>query len=180
MRADSDIKYVKAKLEQARSALDKMRREERKAFSDRAEFNHLLSDFLSAGRSVDYRLCHEYSARYIDWREKWNEQNQSEDRILKSMHDRRDDEVHERGAGHIVKDEQIKIGVGGSYGDPGGPTLEVMGSPTPLMGDSAGAIVTKPRYIFEIDGTEQPVTEVCAEYLAVLDRLVADFEAENA
>jgi len=168
---------ARGKLQEAREFLDEMRRQEQKAFGDKSRFDYYLSAFLSAGRTVDYRLRHEYKESYPAWREKWNAQHPSEDRLLKFMHEKRRVEIHEGGSGRISRSEQIKIGVGGSYSDESG-TLEVMGSPTPLMGHDVGATITKARYFFDVDGTEGSVTEVCADYMTALERMVADFEAE--
>jgi hypothetical protein len=170
---------ARGKLQEARGLLDDMRRQELKAFGDKSRFNYYLSAFLNAGRTVDYRLRHEYAASYPAWREKWNTQHPSEDHLVKFIHEKRRLEVHERGAGHVSRSEQIKIGVGGSYSDESG-TLQVMGSPSPLMGTNVGATISKTRYFFDVDGTERSVTEVCTEYLSVLERMVADFEAAVA
>jgi hypothetical protein len=55
-----------------------------------------------------------------------------------------------------------------------------MGSPSPLMGDDLGATISKPQYVFDVDGTERPVTEVCAEYLTVLEQMVAKYKADTS
>jgi hypothetical protein len=173
------IETVEAKLHEARSNLDEMRDQEQRAFGDKSRFDHLLSAFLNAGRSVDNRLRHECKATYPAWRKIWNAQHPSEDSILESMHARRATDFHESGSGRIVKTKEIKVGVGGSYSDKSG-TLEVMGSPSPLMGDDHGATISKPQYVFDVDGTERPVTEVCAEYLTVLEQMVAKYKADTS
>jgi hypothetical protein len=78
------IQSVEAKLHEARSALAEMRDQEQRAFGDRSRFDHRLSAFLNAGRSVDNRLQHECGATYRDWRKTWNAQHPTEDRILES------------------------------------------------------------------------------------------------
>jgi hypothetical protein len=171
------IQSVEAKLHEARSALAEMRDQEQRAFGDRSRFDHRLSAFLNAGRSVDNRLQHECGATYRDWRKTWNAQHPTEDRILQSMHARRATDFHERGPGHSVKPEQIKVGSGGSYSDKSG-TLEVWGSPSPLMGVDLGATISKPQYVFDVYGSERPVTEVCGEYLTVLEQMVAQYEGD--
>jgi hypothetical protein len=173
------IESVEAKLHEARSFLDEMRDQEQQAFGDSSRFDHLLSAFLNAGRSVDYRLRHEFEATYPAWRMAWNAKHPSEDRILESMHAKRRVEVHESGSGRIVKSAQIKIGSGSSYSDKSG-TLEVWGSPSPLMGVDLGATISKPRYVFDKCGTERPVTEVCAEYLTVLEQMVVKYKADTS
>jgi hypothetical protein len=170
---------VRTKLQEARSFLNLMRDQEQRAFGDRSQFDNNLSAFLSAGRSVDYRLKHEYKATYPTWRTKWNASHPFEDRPLESMHTRRANEVHASGSGRAVKSKEIKVGSGGSYSDKSG-TLEVMGSPTPLTGVDTGATISMPHYVFDIDGVAKPVTEACAEYLTVLEQMVAQFEAETS
>jgi hypothetical protein len=172
------LEAVKAKLHEARSFLDEMRGQEQMAFGDKSQFDHFLSAFLSAGRSVDYRLRCECKATYPGWRDKWNAQHTSEDRLIELMHNIRASEVHARGSGRSAKSEQIKVGIGGSYSDKSG-TLEIMGSPSPLMGGDMGATISKPLYIFNVFGTERPVTEVCNEYLTLLDQMVAQYEADH-
>jgi hypothetical protein len=171
------IENVEAKLHEARSFLDQMRHQEQRAF--KSQFHHYLSAFLNAGRSVDNRLRHEYKATYPTWRQTWDTQHPSEDRLLKETHDRRATDFHERGSGLIVKSQQIKVGSGSSYSDKSGK-LEVWGSPSPLMGVDLGATISKPQYVFEIRGAERPVTEVCAEYLAMLQEMVGQFKADQS
>ena len=75
--------------------------------------------------------------------------------------------------------KQIKVGVGSSYSDKSG-TLHVFGTPSPLIGIDAGATIYAPQYFFDMDGTKRPVTEVCAEYLTVLEQMVAQYEADTS
>ncbi len=173
------IENVKAKLQEARSFLDKMRDQEQRAFGDRSQYDNYLSAFLNAGRSIDYRLRHDCEATYPTWRADWNAKHPPEDRLLEWVHAKRRDEVHTSGSGRIVKSKEIKVGVGGSYSDKSG-TLEVWGSPGPLMGVDTGATISMPHYVFDVDGIEKPVTEVCAQYLTVLKEMVAQFEADTS
>jgi len=53
-----------------------------------------------------------------------------------------------------------------------------MGSNIPGWG-MGGGVVYKPHYYFTIDDVERDVTEVCAEFLALLERMVAQFKAAN-
>jgi hypothetical protein len=174
-----DIESVKAKLHQARSFLDEMRACQGRAFGDKeAKFEKAKGGFLGAGRSVVYRL--EKMASYETWRKGWDAQNPSKDSLLKCIHNKRDTDVHERGSGHIAKPgEEIKVGSGSSYSDESGK-LEVWGSPSPLLGVDLSATISKPDYVFDVCGTERPVTEACAEYLATLEQMVAQFEADTS
>ena len=168
------IENVETKLQEARRFLDDMRDQEQRAFGDKAPFDQFLSAFLSATRSVDYRLRHECRT-YPAWRDEWNVKNPSEDRLIKSMVDVRDNEVHGSGSGLIKKTKEIKVGLGSSYSDKSG-TLWSFGSPGPLIGADTRATISKPQYFFDIDGIERPVTEVCAEYLALLEHMVAQYK----
>jgi hypothetical protein len=176
---DMDIDSVNAKLHQARSFLDEMRACKGRAFGDKeAKFEKALGGFLGAGRSVVYRL--EKMPNYTTWRKGWDAQNPSKDSLLKCIHDKRDTDVHERGSGHIAKPgEEIKVGSGSFYADESGK-LEVWGCPTPLHGVELGATISKPDYVFDVCGTERPVIEACEEYLATIEQMVAQFEANSS
>jgi hypothetical protein len=175
-----DIQAVKEKLQEARSCLGEMLDYEQRAFGGGPRtFDQALSGFLGAGRSVDYRLQYEFGDKYRKWRKAWDAQHLSEDRILESMHKKRDTDVHQSGSGRDIKSEKIKVGVGSSYTDKSGSTLTNMGSPSPQMGVDLSATISKPRYVFNESGTERPVTKVCAEYLVVLEQMVGLFEADE-
>jgi hypothetical protein len=47
------------------------------------------------------------------------------------------------------------------------------------MGVDLGATISKPQYVFDVSGTERPVSEMCAEYLTVLEQMVAKFKADT-
>jgi hypothetical protein len=173
------IENVELKLQEVRSFLDKMRDQEQKAFGDKEPFDHYLSAFLNAARTVDYRLRHECKATYPAWRKAWNAKHPSEDNLIKCMVGKRRNEIHEGGSGRIVKTKEIKVGVGGSYSDKSG-TLEVMGCPSPLLSENTGATVYVPQYFFVIDGVERLVTVVCAEYLALLEQMVAQYKTDTS
>jgi hypothetical protein len=172
------IENVETKLHEARSFLDKMRERERMAFGDKAEFDHLLSAFLNAARTVDYRLRHECKKTYETWRGEWDRKNSSEASLIKSMVDQRNIEVHRSGSDRIERTKEIKVGVGSSYSDKSG-TLSVFGSPGPLIGADTRAAISMPRYFFSMSGKDRYVTEVCAEYLTVLEQMVAQFKSDK-
>ena len=82
--------------------------------------------------------------------------------------------MHEGSPGHTPKPgEKIKVGTGSSYSDESGK-LEVWGPP------GLDATISKRDYVFDVCGTERPVTEACAEYLAALEQMVAQFEADTS
>jgi hypothetical protein len=167
---------IERKLQEARYNLDKMREQEKRAFGGTERFDSYLSAFLNATRTVHYRLCYEHEQTYKTWRKTWNAAHPVEDNRIKFLSDNRRVEVHESGSTRIVQTEEIKVGPGSSYTDPSG-TLEVWGTPATLSGGNAGATIHKPKYVFNIDGTDRPVTDVCAEGLEALNKMVADYKA---
>src|SRR5262249_49550879 len=171
-QSNMPIDSVKAKLHEARSALSEMRDEEQKAAGE-SRYDHRLSAFLSAARSVDYRLRCEYQNRYPDWRKQWNAQHPAEDGLLIFINSKRADDVHKRGSGRTVKAEEIKVGTG-TYSDKGGKVVS-FGSPKTLMGVDTSASVFKHEYFFD----DRPATEVCEQGLVLLETMVAQFEAES-
>jgi hypothetical protein len=166
------IDSVNEKLGQAKRALQEMRAEERKTLSN---YPDRFSAFLSAARSVDYRLRCEYGDKYRDWRKTWNAQHQYEDDLLKCMHDKRDEDIHARGPGLNAKTKEIKFGVGG-YSDASG-NFQSAGSSRALMGQDVTAGTSIQTYDLDVCGTVRPATEACDEYLTVLEKMVGDFAA---
>ena len=127
-----DLARLHKKQAEAQFFLGHMAEQERRAFGDRQPFDFYLSAFLSAGRTVDYRLRHEQSSIYPTWRKVWDAAlSPTDNRLIKFMVDDRNDEVHESGSRRSVGQEDIKVGVGGSYSD-GSGTLQVFGSPSVL------------------------------------------------
>lgn len=43
----------------------------------------------------------------------------------------------------------------------------------------ATAFIEKPTYSFTIDGVDRKATDVCAEYLGLLDRMVEEFKRDH-
>ncbi len=163
---------VEKKQREARFFLTKMINQEARAFGDREAFDFYLSAFLSASRSIDYRLRHEQST-YRAWRESWNAAlAPDDDQLLKYMADDRALEVHESGSGRSATVECSAI-PGDIYSDNSG-VLTIFSPP----GTPPAAIV-KPAYYFTIGGANKKVTEACTEYLTLLDRMVADFKAAH-
>jgi hypothetical protein len=166
---------VEKKLREAQFFLDKMRKQEERAFGDKEQFDFYLSAFLNAVRTVDYRLCHEQAA-YPAWRKTWNANHSREDDRIKFVSDERALEVHRSGSARIAQAREIKLFPGSSYSDASGK-LEVFGSPAPLIaGSDAGGILYVPRYVYAIDETERPVIEVCAEALEALKQMVTEYK----
>jgi hypothetical protein len=175
------IDIVEKKLQQARDFLNRMRDQEQRAFGDKETFDQYLSAFLSAAMSLrdalhvkqDRRRPHQAMK---EWKETWKANlTQEQMHIYEFMGKDRDREVHGSGSRRVIEPKEIKVGVGGSYTDKSG-TLAVMGSPSALIGADTGATISMPQYFFDIGGAKRPVTEVCAQYLSLLEQLVAHYK----
>jgi hypothetical protein len=181
------LRAAKTKLQQSRSFLEDMREQEEKAVGDRSRFDHYLSAFLTATMSVrgrfHVRQDRKRNEAIKQWKNDWEAQLTPEQkRIYDFLCEDRNVDVHTGEPRRSVKLDKIKIGSGSSYNDKSG-TLEVWGSPSPsspLMNVDLGATISKPRYVFDIDETERPVIDICAEYLMMLEQLVAQFESDVA
>ena len=166
-----DLAKIEKKLREAGFFLNQMRDRESNAYGDKEPFDFYLSACLGAARSVDYRLRHERRNTYPAWRRMWNRTlTPPERRLIKFMVDDRNLEVHESGSSRGVKTEEIEI-VGGSHTDKSG-TTEVFGPP-----GMPPAYIIKPAYFFVIAGIDRKATEACAEYLALLARMLVEFKA---
>jgi hypothetical protein len=173
---DKVMDRVANKLSQAQSCLDKMRKEEQKAFGD--TFDQYLSGFLSATISLR-NAFHDKHNRKRDkliksWKKTWEGQLTPEQKcVYEFMRKDRNREVHGDGSKRIVRIKELKVR---DYSDSSG-TVSTMGSPVPLIGSDTRTTIRIPQYVFNIGGTERPVTEVCAEYLALLVQMVDQYQA---
>src|SRR5258707_431645 len=105
-----DLPNVDKKLREARFFLSKMADQERLAFGDKEPFDFFLSAFLSAGRSVDYRLIHEQGMLYRTWRKAWDAAlSPSNAGLIKFLVDDRNLEVHASGSGRGETMDKIPI-----------------------------------------------------------------------
>jgi hypothetical protein len=173
-----DLTRVHEKLAEAQFFLDKMTKQEPRIGGDRKPFDYYLSAFLSAGRTVDYRLRHEQVVKYVPWRRAWDAKlTPQEDSLIKFMVDDRNKDIHERGSSRNVGQEAVEFGIGTHPVD--GGTITVGGIPAPLSSVKPTAILYRPTYSFTIDGVDRKVTEASAEYLALLRRMVAQFETDH-
>jgi hypothetical protein len=174
-----DLTRVQDKLAEAQFFLDKMTKQEPRVVGDRRPFDYYLSAFLSAGRTIDYRLRHEQSKLYAPWRSAWDAKlTPQEDALIKFMVDDRNKEIHESGSARDVGQEGVEFGIGTHPVD--GGTITVGGIPAPLSGVKPTVTLYRPTYSFSINGVDRKVTEASVKYLALLQRMVAQFEAEHA
>jgi len=176
-----NLNQIEKKLREAEFFLGEMRKQETRAFGDREPFDFYLSAFLSAARTVDYRLRHEQAATYPRWRKAWDARLASNEKsLIKFLVDDRNVEVHESGSGRSVKTAEIPLSGNTTYSDDSG-TLQVFAPPRPLIPQRVGpdAVIMKPSYHFTIAGAERKATDACAEYLSLLTRMVEQFKADR-
>jgi hypothetical protein len=193
-----DIALVRQKLAQPYVFLEQMRERERNLIGEPLEA--LLSAFLTSAMAVRDPFLREKAVK--DWRENWEQNNLKCDqiRLLTVMREGRHDEAHigrkfarkshrarsasrkraKAGIKFSVGHEEIKIGSGGSYSDKTGQ-VHGYGSPAVLLslGINSTSTIHKQTYNFEIDGEQYRVTDVCATYLALLERMVTQYEADK-
>jgi hypothetical protein len=117
---------VKRKFREATFFFCKLVERSHLEFGDREEFDFYLSAFLSAARSLDYRLRHEQNPAYGTFRSAWNAAfSPSDQALVKFMVDDRNLEVHESGSSRVQGDARIAIGslytvIGSLYRDASG------------------------------------------------------------
>ena len=159
---------VKKKIREATFFLGKLVERSRLAFGDREEFDFYLSAFLSASRSVDYRLRHEQNPAYETFRNTWDAAlTPSDHALMRFMVDDRNLEIHESGSSRIQGNKQVVIG--NAYEDASGIVTIASAPDIPL------AEIIKPTFSFVMNGTSFPVLDACASYLRLLERLVFDY-----
>ena len=169
-----NLERIEKKLREARFFLSRMAEHEKRAFGDKEPFDFYLSAFVSAARSVDYRLRHEQKAIYPGWRETWDSCTLTTDQqeLVKHLIDDRNVEVHESGSARTIVEESISV-MGDSYEDASG-RLEVFAPP-----GTPPAQINKPAYYFQIGETDRKAVDACREYLGLLTKMVRDFQAAN-
>jgi hypothetical protein len=170
-----DLERVHKKLEEARFFLGKVMDEEPRIVGDKQPFDYYLSAFLNAGRTVDYRLRHEQATIYPAWRTAWDASlTPQENSLIKFMVDDRIAEVHASGSRRSVGQESVEFGIGEHRLPGGGGMVGVAGPP-----GMPPAVVNRPTCSFIIDGTDRRATEACRDYLALLERMVSQFETDH-
>ena len=191
--AKLNLAQIHKKKAEARSLLGHIINQDGLMLSDGSEA--YLSAFLAAGMSVRDPFK---DKAVSEWRENWEKSlTPDERRLWDVMHEARNDEAHiarkwrpsrsrrsRRGAKAGLKlcvgQQEIKVGVGSSYSDKSG-RVEGYGSPAVLLalGYNTTTVIYKQTYSFNIDGEQRKATEVCAAYLELLERMVAQFEADH-
>jgi hypothetical protein len=169
-----DLTQVHKKLREAAFFLDKLRGQEPVIFGDKEPFHFYLSAYLSAARSVILRLEREHVLRYNVWRKRWHKTTLNADQysLMIFMADERNYEVHESSPNRIVGEEGVKL-PGGTHSRDG--AIFTHSGPA-----GTESVVSRPTYSFTKDGNDVKVTKACAEYLELLQQMVAEFEAAQS
>lgn len=164
---------VSKKIREARFFLDRMIEREALAFGDHEQFDFLLSAFLSASRSIDYRMRCEEGDAYRVFRDQWDAHLSAGEReLIKFLVDDRNREVHRSGSTRAQ--HHVEIPLHGTYRDRSG-TAQVWGPPMALTGEQVAAAIMKPAYFFEVEGRRVQVVERCEAYLRLLERMVFEY-----
>jgi hypothetical protein len=174
-----DLVRVHKKIAEAQFFLWQMIWQERQIAGDRRPFDYYLSAFLSAAMSVrggfHYRQDRARNDAIKAWRAQWERNLTAEEKDLyEFMRKDRVAEVHDSGSRRSEAQEDITLTPGMKYWDQDMGMVTVGGRP-----DRPPALIRKQTYNFTIDGVEQRATEACAAYLALLQRMVAKFEADH-
>jgi hypothetical protein len=162
-----ELRRIEKKLREAEFFLFHLKQREQYPLGNAEELDFLLSAFLSAARTVDYRLRHEQGDGYRAWRKEWDERMDPNDRLLvKFIDDDRALEVHESGSGRTEK--LFPMGVRMEEG-------KVVGF-VPLPAPRPGAIA-KPDFFYSVtvDGKEERATDVCERYVALTKAMLEAF-----
>jgi hypothetical protein len=159
---------IQKKLREAHFFLAKMTDREQKAFGDHEEFDFYLSAFLSAARSVDYRLRYEQKKAYKIFYGNWeNALSPDEKRLMKFMADDRKIEVHQSGSARVQKERRILVY--DTYQDKSGSVTVSAPPGTPP------AVIAKPTFFFSVNGLQMSVLDYCRQYIKLLERLVREY-----
>ena len=159
------------KLKEANFFFAKMRERAAMAFGNHEEFDFYLSAFLSAARSVTFRLENERSDEYKKFRDSYFKKlSPDDDEIFKFMNEERVHEIHKKGSMRDCRDEPIPVY--DSYQDKSG-SVKIF--TTPGLSEGPPATISKPEYFYEINGIKRSVISVCKQYLGLLDSLIKNF-----
>jgi len=172
-----DIARLHKKIAEADFFLRKMIEQEPRIIGDKDPFDYYLSAFLSAAMSVrggfQYRQNRPRNNAIKAWREQWESDLTPEERTLYDfMRKDRVDEIHDSGSSRDVGQEGVPFAIGTHHVDGGSVTI----SGPPGM---EPAVAYRPTYSFTIGRAERKVTKACAAYLALLQRMVAQCEADH-
>jgi len=143
-------------------------------------FDYYLSAFLNAAMSLrcafQYRQNRARNQAIKTWREQWESRLTPEEKSLyKFMREDRVAEVHCSGSSRNVGEEGVPLPAGTCRTRRDGIFITDDG----MVSGSGPNFIYRPSYSFTIDGANPKATEACRKYLALLQRMVAQFEADH-
>jgi hypothetical protein len=168
------IELTKARLAGAQSLLTKLQNEQFRQVQQASptassEFFSLLNSFITAARSVRWVLQSEEKEKYDAWSASWQASlSDDEKEIFSLMTDMRNSIEKLGHAGIEARREQVTIP---DNPDPFSGTqhfnLPEWGRPTTMID------------VYYVKGTDREVLSVCKQYVAILTRLINDFEQQH-
>jgi hypothetical protein len=170
-----DYARLDEKLAEARRFLDQMVELDRRISGDKRPINYYLSGFLSATMSLrkgfQVRQNRIRNAAVKDWCKKWIDNlTPDEKQLYDFIGTARNDEVHAGSPAKLVQDT-IEFDIGEH--NTGDARHYVSGPPgTPPV------VTSTQTYKLTINGIECRATKACADYLALLKRMVTQIKTE--
>lgn len=169
-----NIPSTERKLREAAYFLQRLSDKAATPVRDPEEVLHLLSAFLSAGRSVTFVLQVEAKEAYDSWFPAWRERlDTDEQKLLKAMNRQRVSELHQTGADVRAELQYVPITEihTGERHHPayGFHWFGPPGTPNPTIG--------RVDHFFDLGDSPAAVGQSCRRYYALLERLVRDFGA---
>jgi hypothetical protein len=168
-----DLKRIETKLAEAAFFLEKLKEEDKEPITKIDVLGYSVSAFQNACNTVGNWLCHDHKEIYCDWREKWNKAlPPGKDDFMKDMATDRGAEVHGQGSGRRQGSENVDLPIGEHKFKTA--TLTVGGMPGSVMN------LGRETFYLEVGGRDHLVRDACAEHLALLQKMVADFGAAQS
>ena len=172
----ASIAKTQKKLREARFFLSSMSAAARSTRLDEENFEFFLSAFLSAARSVLDVIRVEGKRHYKAWYGGWKANLSGEERdLLQFINGQRIATVHQEGVEVQTEIEFVpitRVEFRGRHPAYGIGWFMPPGVPLPQIGRAV--------HYFERDESRQHVIETCSGYVAILQKLVQDFERELA
>jgi hypothetical protein len=165
------IEATQKKLAEARFFLGHMREEANKPNRQNPDaFDHYLSAFISAARSVLWVLHHERKEEWENFEPGWKSRlTGDESKLLKFTNEQRIESVKKKGASTTV--EFVMVPMIRLHGHRSVPAhLAQFGG---LF--EAGNKIGVPVHHFDVEGTKTEVIELCNRYLRFLEKTIEEF-----
>jgi hypothetical protein len=149
-----------------------MREQERRAFEDQEPFQFYMNAFLCAASTL--RDCFRYGQdkSAMDWKRTWEAKLTPQEKgVYDFLGEDRNAELHRAGSSRKAKVKTEEFAAGSYSFAPG--TTEIVVAPPEVQ---VAMRKDKKVYTITIAGTERVAIEACAEYAALLERLIADYQ----